>query len=250
MTVLVFLKSLDLSDAGALKHGLQAIFPDATIGTDDLMPPYLFREGECLCVIMHVGAPAPLQPSDPEIKNARLWPSAWGDIRAHRSHLIVTVAGGSDPVKRALLVQRLLAAIFQSGDDAIGTVCPQSGALLPRKAVLDLVVQSDQVGIPLFISCFFANEKRRLFSKSGILCSTKGLSQFNLTEVEARRFAGTVANLHLFVFGFCSYLITSRPDIRDGHTIGISATQKIPVKIERSLFYPDQIYSLQFATRA
>ena len=65
-------------------------------------------------------------------------------------------------------------------------------------------------------------------------------------EVEARGFSGSVQELHQFILGFASYLLQQRPDIRDGHTIGLSETQKIRVRIEKSPFYPEQVYCMYF----
>ncbi|ACE94905.1 hypothetical conserved protein (plasmid) [Rhizobium etli CIAT 652] len=250
MTALILLRESVLSGGESLLHLLQDAFPtaraDGAVTSSASTPPFIFKVDDLLCTVMHIQAPAPIKESDPEIRNARFWPDAWNAISGHQSHLMVTVAGGSDGIARAMVLQRILLAVFVAQDSAIGSVYPSSGALLPRKAVEALLHQDGQLAIPLFISCFFAKESDGAFPAPSILASTKGLADFGSMEVEARGFQGSSSELHQFILGFSGHLIQSRPDLRDGHTIGLSEAQRIPVRIERSLFYPSQVYSLHF----
>ncbi len=253
MTMLVLLTDENLSAASKFPSLLQTAFPAATFFNEGAMapdqPPYLFKTKDFLCNIMHVGAPAPLSSSDQEIKNALLWPNAWEDIRRHQSHIILSLAGGDDPNARAIVLQRMIAAVLETEIGIIGTVFPFSGALLPKKAVDALIAEPEHVRVPFFLSCFFAEEFASSPSNSAILVSTKGMSEFGLMEIEARHFTGSVQELHQFIFAFADHLIDVRPDIRDGHSIGLSENNNFVVKIERSLFYPDDVYCLHFEHR-
>ncbi|API55404.1 hypothetical protein BMW22_28280 (plasmid) [Rhizobium leguminosarum] len=250
MTALILLMESVLSGGGSLLHLLHNAFPRARVSaaatSSASAPPFIFNVDGLLCTVMHIPAPAPIRELDPEIRNARFWPNAWSTISRHQSHLVVTVAGGSDGIARAMVLQRILVAVFVTQGSAIGSVYPSSGTLLPRKVVESLLHQDGQLAVPLFVSCFFAKEADEAFPAPSILASTKGLSDFGVMEVEARGFQGSVSELHQFILGISGHLIQSRPDIRDGHTIGVSEAQRIPVKIERSLFYSSQVYSPRF----
>ncbi|OWV69408.1 hypothetical protein ATY77_19725 [Rhizobium sp. R634] len=249
MAALVFLSESKLSDSGNLLHLLRNAFPSTNIGTDATASaretPIVFVADGLLCTVMHIEAPAPIREADPEIRNARFWPTAWSEISRHRSHVVVTVVGG-DAIPRAMVLQRILAAVFEAERSAIGSAYPSSGALLPRKVAQALLKQTSQVAVPLFVSCFFAKEADNAFPMPSILASTKGLADFGVREVEARGYPGSVSELHGFIFDFAGYLIQARPDLRDGHTVGVSKTQKVPVSIERSLFYQTNVYCLRF----
>ncbi len=250
MTVLIFLAEKDLSDLGKLEGLLQKTFTDMEFPLNGPSTgakfPYLFKTEGVLCTMMHMEAPAPLRSSDPEIRNAVLWPNAWDDIRKHQAHLVISVAGGNSPYNRAIVLQRIVGAVFEVEPSAIGTAYPYSGALLSKRAVGAALTSYEHVCAPLFISCFFAREPPGTVSDTGISVSTKGLSEFGLMDVEARHFTGSVHELHQFIFCLGGYLIEERPNIRDGDTIGLSAEQKIQVKFERSMYYPHIVYRLYF----
>ncbi|MBX5045543.1 DUF4261 domain-containing protein [Rhizobium lentis] len=94
-------------------------------------------------------------------------------------------------------------------------------------------------------SVFFATEYPSRFPVSSIFCSTEGLANFGLKDVEARGCPNTVSELHEFILAFAAYLIENQANVADGDSIG-STEQKILVEIEKSLFRESQVYSLYF----
>lgn len=246
---LVFLPSAWLSDETRLTDSLKLRFSDSTISNTaeiGASPIYTFLHDGVLCNLMHVSAPAPIRNADPEVKNAWLWPRAWDEIKEHRSHFVVSASGKADVLLKAMKIQQLIDAVFSSEPSAIGLVNPSSGVLLPAKLVVSLLRDARTLVMPLFLSCYFAKEESSKFSEPGIFASTKGLAQFGPLEIEARGFKGSVPELYQFLMTFAIYLLLNYTSIKDGDSVGLTQEQKIKLRIEKSFFYPENVYSLYF----
>ncbi|MBY5665359.1 DUF4261 domain-containing protein [Rhizobium leguminosarum] len=248
MIAIVFLKDGDSSCLSPISLALQQSWPDPTIDiseNDENRPLFVFHDSTLGGSVMFMDAPAPLGETDPEIRNAWFWPTAWEEVSRHRSHIIVTIFGGNGAKQKALGLQRMLQLILTSIPSTIGVGYPSSGTLLPTPMALSALEKNNDVAAPLFVSCFFAKEEASRFPVPSIFCSTEGLGNFGLKEIEARGYPGTIQSLHEFMFAFATYLIEYRPNVADGDTVG-SDQQKILVKIEKSLIRESHVYSLYF----
>lgn len=248
MIAIVFMKDGDSSGLSSISLALQKSWPDSSIDiskSDENKPLFIFHDGTLGGSVMFMDVQAPLAEADPEIKNAWFWPTAWEEVRQHRSHIIVTIFGESGAKQKALTLQRTLRSILKSIPSAIGVAYPSSGTLLPTSMALQALEKDTELAVPLFVSCFFAREEASRFPMPSLFCSTEGLGNFGLKEIEARGYPGAMQSLHEFMFGFATYLIEYRPNVADGDTVG-SDQQKILVKIEKSLIRQNQVYSLYF----
>ncbi|MGO6739895.1 DUF4261 domain-containing protein [Rhizobium ruizarguesonis] len=248
MIAIVFMKDSDSGCLSPISLALQQSWPDPSIDiseNDENRPLFFFRDSTLGGNVMFMDAQAPLGEADPEIRNAWFWPTAWEEVSQHRSHIIVTIFGGNSAKEKALALQRTLQVILTSIPSAIGVGCPSSGTLLPTSMALPMLEKDTEIAIPIFVSCFFATEDPSRFPASSIFCSTEGLANFGLKDIEARGYPNTVSDLHDFMLAFAAYLIENQANVADGDTIG-STEQKILIKIEKSLFRESQVYSLYF----
>ncbi|MCM2294512.1 DUF4261 domain-containing protein [Allorhizobium sp. BGMRC 0089] len=195
---------------------------------------------------MCIDAQAPLAETDPEFRNAAwLWPKAWDELRQHRAHMVVSVAGGRGVKHRALILQRLLHAIFSVSPSALG-IHYASGTLLPKKMVVPLLQQGGQLALMLFVSCYFAREADGRFPRPGILASTKGLTDFGSMEIEVRGFSGSVQDLYAWILSLASGLLDQQFQIKDGDTFSVGEGEPVKITIEKSMFYDAKVYCLHF----
>lgn len=248
MIAIVFMTDGDSDCLSPISLALRQSWPGSSIDVsenDENKPLFVFYDSTLGGSVMFMDAQAPLGEGDPQIRNAWFWPTAWKELSQHRSHIIVTIFGGGSGKQKALALQRMLQIILTSIPSAIGVVSLSSGALLPTSMVLPLVEKDTEVAIPIFVSCLFATENPSRFPKPSIFCSTEGLMNFGLKNIEARGYPGTIPDLHEFMLAFAAYLIEHEANVADGDTVG-SPEQKILVKIEKSLFRESQVYSLYF----
>ncbi|MBX5202427.1 DUF4261 domain-containing protein [Rhizobium sp. NZLR1] len=247
MIAIIFMKEGDPNCLSSISLALRQSWPDSNLeisDNTDSKPLFVFHDGVLGGSLMFMDVKAPLAETDPEIRNAWFWPSAWEEVSRHQAHMIVTIFGGN-ATQKAIGLQRMLRLILASVPSTIGVGYPSSGTLLPTSMVLSVLEKDTEVAVPLFVSCSFAKEEDARFSVPSIFCSTEGLGIFGLKEIEVRGYPGTVQSLHEFMFAFATYLIEYRPNIVDGDTVG-SDQQKILVKIEKSLINRNQVYSLYF----
>ncbi|MBX5147299.1 DUF4261 domain-containing protein [Rhizobium lentis] len=248
MIAIVFIKDGNSSCLSSISLALQQNWPDSSIDISDNnenKPLFVFHDSMLGGSVMFMDVKAPLAEADPEIRNAWFWPTAWKEVSQHRSHIIVTIFGGSSAKQKALALQRTLRSILKSIPSAIGVGYPSSGTLLPTAMALQVLEKDTELAVPLFVSCFFAKEEESRFPVPSIFCTTGGLGNFGLREIEARGYPDTIQSLHEFMFAFATYLIEYRPNIVDGDTVGTDQ-QKILVKIEKSLINRNRVYSLYF----
>ncbi|EJZ21525.1 DUF4261 domain-containing protein [Rhizobium sp. Pop5] len=248
MIAIIFMEDGDPDCLSSISHALPQTWPDSSIDishNSESKPLFVFHDSTLGGSVMFMDVKAPLAETDPEIRNAWFWPTAWKEISRHQSHIIVAIFGGDGAKQKASALQRMLQLILTSIPSAIGVGYPSSGTLLPTSMALSVLEKNDEVAVPLFVSCFFAKENASRFSVPSIFCSTEGLGNFGLKEIEARGYPDTIQSLHEFMFGFATYLIECRPNIADGDTVG-SDQQKILVRIEKSLIRKKQVYSLYF----
>ncbi|QWW71160.1 DUF4261 domain-containing protein [Rhizobium sp. WYJ-E13] len=248
MIAIVFMRDGDSRCLSPISHALQQSRPDSGIDiseSDENKPLFVFHDSDLSGSLMFMDVKAPLGETDPEIRNAWYWPTAWKEVSQHRSHIIVTIFGGNGAKQKALALQRMLQLILAGVPSVIGVGYPSSGTLLPTPMVLSVLAKNDEIAVPLFVSCYFAKEEESRFPLPSIFCTTEGLGNFGLREIEARGYPGSIQGLHEFMFAFAAYLIEYRPSIADGDTIG-SDQQKILVKIEKSLIRESQVFSLYF----
>ncbi|WHO78217.1 DUF4261 domain-containing protein [Rhizobium leguminosarum] len=248
MIAIVFLKDGDQSCLSSISLALRQSWPDSSINISDnteSKPLFVFHDNSLGGSVMFMDVKAPLAETDPEFRNAWFWPIAWEEVSQHQAHIIITIFGGKSAKQKALALQRMLQSILTSIPSTIGVAYPSSGTLLPTSMVLQVLEKNAEVAVPLFVSCLFAKEDQSRFPAPSIFCSTEGLANFGLKNVEARGYPGDVPDLHEFILAFATYLIEHQANVSDGDTVG-SGKQKVLIKTEKSLIRENQVYSLYF----
>jgi hypothetical protein len=170
---------------------------------------------------------------------ALYWPEAEAVFRRHRAHLVVAALGNSD---RLLETARVTAAVV----GAIVAAYPACTGVLWDLAVAN----SSQVVGELSTSAFapYPNLPSSLWvsmhpfrdpgtPRAGVV--TTGLRKFIGREIELEGQVSQLKTLLTTAAGLITYLVQNGADIRDGDTIGGSASERIPVRLTESRRFKD-----------
>jgi uncharacterized protein DUF4261 len=226
----------ELSPSG-ISEALAARHPDVPI----VIPPLddggstkatLLNISGTIVVLMQFDAPLPDGWQEAASRAMIHWPEAEAVFGRHRAHILVSIMGESE---NRLRIARVITAVV--------------GALVASHAQCSAVLWDLTVANS---SRVFADLSRSAFAPhpdfpSGLWVSlhpfqdpdalvvlTMGLSSFIGREIELEGQASQLEDLLTTAHGFATYLLQDGVKLRDGDTIGVSATERIPVRFMES----------------
>jgi hypothetical protein len=170
--------------------------------------------------------PLPIPWSDLEgpCETAWWWPEAGMKMQGHNSHLLLALKGDNgDAVRRSLALTHLTAAVA-AHVDAAGIAW--GGALVHDPPVfLEEARRASPENLPLHLWIDFRIEANddgtlRLF--------TTGLNALEKMEIEIPRSRHEATELFDFAYSIADYILARGAEIRDGHTVGRRADEKVP----------------------
>lgn len=196
-----------------------------------------FRIAGSHVVIAAIPMPLPAPELEAAIQRSWLWPEARSATAGHKAHVIVTVLDGDlDPVPRATLLTRVIAALARVGD--VAAVYWGSASLLIEPAdFVERATSSLSEGglpLPLWVNVLLSTEKRRTTA------STRGLEALGHREFEVVDSKVDPEGLFEFLGGVISYVTENGPVLKHGETIGLSAKHKVKIEHCASAFNPGQ----------
>ena len=160
------------------------------------------------------------------------WPNALSDLSRHRAHLMVscqwTKFSRLDAHMRHLVLMRELIEQLP----VIGVLWGSS--LVPADIFKGEFADALKGGFPFSLWVLIQFTKQ---PNGNILISTLGMRDFDKMEIETESSLPLDQTFDL-VRKFGSYIITSGAVVGDGHTVGLSESQKIKIRHTRS-FRPD-----------
>lgn len=208
----------DLPDAGKAEK------KDAT---------FSFQVGDVDVIVGHMPAPIPWSDLEGPCATSVLWPDAAKKLKTHKSHLIVTVSGDTEPIDRAKLLTQVIAAIVGTCDSAVGVYWGDATLVVSAEMFRDFAIKVLPDGPPLHIWIDFRVGKNKNGKSSGF---TTGLKAFGLMELETENSPEPPGELRERFLGIAGYLIANGPVVRDGDTIGEDANERIRAVYSKSAF--------------
>lgn len=168
--------------------------------------------------------PAPI-PNDEVLGPAStswLWPAASQDLRGYGAHVVVFVR--SETHLKAFQVMTRAAAAIVSATKALGVYVGGSGSVI-RADVFVGMAQEMAIPVPLWVDlrCVALEDGR-----TGLF--TVGLKQFGLMEIEIPSSPQKCGDLRTWTMSLASWLIETRPTIKAGETVGLSAEERVRVE--------------------
>jgi len=191
-------------------------------------------------------APIPGGEAEDNADGNFLWPNGREEAAAHRSHVIVTVAGGSDPgspLEAALMLSKLSLVALRLYE-GIG-VYWGSARVCNSRAFFEASCEGmseGQLPVPVWLRFQFVRDGD---GTKGLY--TLGMPQFGLMDVEVERFDGDPEDVFGIVCGMAHYLLQSGPVIADGNTVGGTPEEQIIVRHLSSRVDPGRtVYKILF----
>ena len=190
-------------------------------------------EGE-MGFISLMPAPIPFTDLEGPCATAWWWPEATEKMKNHKSHLIVTLTSGGNlnPFQKNLYLSWIVASIASVSKTAgiywgNGTLVYQSDFFADSCKEASL----ENLHLPLWID--FRVEKN---DDSSLRFFTTGMNAFGEKEIEIKNVTMPTMELLELMYQLADYFLTSPNKVKDGDTIGKSATEKIKVTYGPSMF--------------
>lgn len=188
--------------------------------------------------------PAPI-PGD-EVQNAAeynyLWENGTKESSKHKSHIILSVMNsGKNLISENLLFNKVAASILRNSE-SLGVYIGGRTLLLKKEFYLANTEMMSEEDLPLYNWVYFGlrqeNGKRSIY--------TYGLSDFGKLEMEIVNSSNSFDELNEIMFNMAHYVIASNVTLRDGETIGMSATQKLQITESKGKFLEGRTLKIEY----
>lgn len=203
-----------------------------------------FQVGAHTVIIGAMPAPIPWSELEGPCSTTILWDDAATEVRAHRSHQIVTVLAELPPLELAALLTRAVASTLAAMPGAIGVYWGSAPLIAPRALFIELAEQTlpQRFPLPLWVDFRIWRERR------GAAGFTSGLAALGAREIEVASAPEQPSELYDRLFNLADYVLSHPDAIQDGHTVGRDANEKVRVEFGNSSFgLRDTVMKLHFA---
>jgi len=182
--------------------------------------------------IAFLSIPIPWGDIEGTAKYAYNWPQATDDLEDHSGHAIVSIMGGEGGAsERFMLLSKLLYSILATSS-AIGVYQGEQSLLIKRRQYLDVMDKLEADDIPLSLWIYIGLREY----KSASCAYTYGLTAFDKKEIEIINSELDLENLYGLLFNISCYVIKSDVNLKDGETIGLTASHKIGIRFSKGEF--------------
>jgi hypothetical protein len=174
--------------------------------------------------------PAPYPWSDLEgpCETSWMWPEETPatTVRAAKTHLLITVIGGTDDgISRRLLLTQMAADVAASGD-VLGIYWPEATLVHFPPVFIEMAKSASDEAPPLLLWIdfrVFANEDGTM----GLF--TTGMQSIGHMELEIPRITMQPGELREWAMNIAAYLLDNGPVLKDGNTIGATAEAQLRI---------------------
>ncbi len=205
-----------------------------------------FSLGQAIVAIGLMPAPIPWSDLEGPCATSWLWPKAAEELRKHKQHLIVTVMGEQPVIEQCKLLTQVVAAILATCPQAIGVYWGSATLVIPNSLFRDFATEMlpDSLPIPIWVD--FRAGPGDGGKMDGFTAGMKALGHM---EIETLNSPESPGDLRERLMDLCGYLLQNGPVIKDGHTVGQSAEEKIRVVFSPSSFgHEGQVMRLDYST--
>ena len=203
---------------------------------DDIL---LFNVGNTMVTLSFIPAPVPNGEAEANAKNNIFWEDGVKLTSEHKSHMIVAVMGGKDPVKSAKLFVKVSSSILKL-ENTIGIY--KNPTVIPSDMYIEVAQELKEDSFPLLDIIYIGMYR----SDNGICGYTEGLKFFGKKEIEIIDTDVEVFELYEFLIDIANYVITCDVKLNDGETIGFSAEQKLPITISKGVAFEEDTIKIEF----
>lgn len=183
----------------------------------------IFYIKEMMIAVTFVNGRVPNNEAEENSKNNYLWKEGFEVTKKHKSHAILNILQGDDPVKVSMTFSVIATSLLRL-DNAIGIY--QIPTVLSPEFYIENTIESIQNNeLPILNWVYIGIYP----DKNGFSGYTMGLDFFNKKEIEVLNSKAKPSELYEFLLDISSYVIESDVELLDGQTIGFSEEQKLPI---------------------
>ncbi|SMC29126.1 protein of unknown function [Andreprevotia lacus DSM 23236] len=238
-----------LLDAAALARALARRFPElpalSEVSVKDGIISASWDEGINIAV-SSTAAPWPWSDLEGPCASGALWPpeEAEGALRAHSSHLIVTVFGELEPLALCSLLTQLTTAVLDEADGALGVFWANAALVAPKPLFIEFATEMmpEDLPLPIWVDFRVGWSGERI--SAGFTC---GLAKLGHREFEAQEVPEKPSELRERLYDLAAYVLKQGPVLKDGDTLGRDEEERIRVAYTPSAFgLEGEVITLQY----
>lgn len=163
------------------------------------------------------------------------WPEATERMKGHANHVLAALVGDTGNLIQRHITLTHLTALIASHTEALGVYWGGGRLVHDPQVFVEQAQNISPERLPLHLWIDFRVEPNddgtyRLY--------TTGMGALGLMEIEIPRSRKPPAEVYDFAYAIANYLLTSRPDIKDGHTVGRSDEEQIRASRAPSMWDP------------
>lgn len=191
-----------------------------------------FQLGEDKVVVSSMRESIPWSDLKGPCRAAWYWPDAAEQLRRHEGHfLVVVVPGSADRKSAAIKLTKVTAALVESSP-ATGVLWGGSGTVHAPEPFCQTAAEiaSDRLPVEIWVGFGLIPEGGEAHS-----VFTSGLEEFGMQEIEIHGSRRAPQFLYERLFDVVHYVLRKDVVLHDGETIGITDTERIPIRQTQSI---------------
>jgi hypothetical protein len=205
-----------------------------------------FDIGDEFFALALMPAPYPASDMDGPLATAWMWPPdpPIEDVKRHRSHLLITMHGGTEDVVRRRLLLTAVTALAAKQPGVMAVYWPEGTLVVHPPLFAEMAAAINSPAAPPLYLWVDLRAIRNEDGTTGLF--TTGLTALGHKEIEIPRIDMEPGELREWLLNIMYYLLENGPVLKDGETIGTTADEKITIRHCASMFgHPGEVIRLE-----
>lgn len=192
--------------------------------------------------IANMPIPVPTEEVTSTAEYNYLWNNGVQEVSIHKAHIILSIINaGKNPIQENILFSKIASTILNNSK-AIGIYIGGRTLVLKTEFYQSNVVMMSEDNLPLYIWVYFGLRQEN--GKQSVY--TYGLSDFGKMEMEIVNSNNSLEELSEMMFNLVHYVISYDVILKDGETIGLSATQKLKISESKGRFLEGKTLKIKY----
>jgi hypothetical protein len=205
-----------------------------------------FEVGDEFLALALMPAPYPATDLEGPIATSWMWPPKppVENVKQHRSHLLITMTGGTADVVRRRLVLTAVTALAAKQPGVMAVYWPEGTLIIYPPVFIDMAEKINSLDAPPLYLWVDLRAFRNKDGTTGLF--TTGLAPLGHMEIEIPRIDMEPGELREWLVNIMYYLLENGPVLKHGETIGMSAEEQIRIRHCPSSFgHPGKVIRLE-----
>jgi hypothetical protein len=207
---------------------------------------FSFDVGDELLALAVMPAPYPAADLEGPIATSWMWPpkTPIENVKKHRSHLLITMTGGTSDVVRRRLILTAVTALAAKQPGVMAVYWPEATLVLFPPVFIEMGQELTSPEAPPLYLWVDLRAFRNEDGTTGLF--TTGLAPLGLMEMEIPSIDMDAGELREWMLNIMYYLLEKGPVLKHGETIGMTADHKVKIRHVASKFgHPGKVIRLE-----